>query len=286
MTGPGAHPVVSVVIPVRDMEPTIGAQLAALARQDFTGSWEVVVADNGSSDRTVAVVERWQDRLPIRLVNALGPADGGYARNVGVVAAKAELLVFCDADDEVRPDWLRVMVGALERSAVVAGRLDHAKLNPPKLADEYDRDEPGAPQWGFLPAGPRGNFGVRRSVLDEIRGFPEGYRRGGDAAVCWRAQLAGHELAFEPSAVVDRRLKESSWWQLFLVHVRDGIGVVRLYQDFRAVGMPRSLPRDLVYDCFWIPIWIATGRSYRAVRVAGRRVGRVLGSIRSGILCL
>ncbi len=62
------YPVVSVVIPVRDMEATIGAQLAALAGQDFDRPREVVVADNGSTDASATVAERWRGRLSLRVV--------------------------------------------------------------------------------------------------------------------------------------------------------------------------------------------------------------------------
>lgn len=49
---PPGRPAVSVILPVRNMQATIGGQLAALARQGFAGSWELVVADNCSSDGT------------------------------------------------------------------------------------------------------------------------------------------------------------------------------------------------------------------------------------------
>ena len=96
-------------MPVRDMEATIAAQLAALARQDYADTWEIVVVDNESRDDSMAVVDEWRERLPIRVVQATGVAECGYAKNVGAVAAAGELLAFCDADDEVRPDWLRVL---------------------------------------------------------------------------------------------------------------------------------------------------------------------------------
>jgi glycosyltransferase involved in cell wall biosynthesis len=274
------RPVVSVIMPVRNMAATIGSQLGALERQDFTEPWEVVVADNRSTDGTSMVVKRWQDRLRLRLVEAGACVDSGYARNVAVSAAEGELLAFCDADDEVRPDWLRMMVGALRDSALVVGRLEHGRLNPVRLADAYDRDETGVGWWGFLPAGAGANLGVRRSAFEQAGGFPQGYRRGTDAGFCWRVQLAGHELVVEPRAVVDRRLRALSWWQVFRLHVRDGIGVARLYHEFRYFGMPRSSPRDVIYDWASIPVLLASGQRYRTARVAGRQVGRIVGSIR------
>jgi glycosyltransferase involved in cell wall biosynthesis len=271
---------------VRDMEATIGGQLAALARQDFTGPWEIVVADNGSRDASAAIAAQWQDRLPIRVVDAAGPADCGYARNIGAAAASGDLLAFCDADDEVRPGWLRAIVVALQRSPLVAGPLDHAKLNPPELAATCAWDEPSRPRWGFLPAAPGANLAVRRSVFDQLEGFPEGYGRGQDTVFCWRAQLAGHELWVERAAIVDRKLRESPR-ELFVLHLLEGRSVVRHYEVFRRDGMPRprSPLRDLVYDYLSIPVYVATGRWVRAAQVAGWRVGRLVGSVRSGVFC-
>lgn len=275
-----SRPVVSVVIPVLDVEATIAAQLGALARQDFTGPWEIVVADNGSRDRTADIVREWSDRLPIRIVDAGGFADAGHARNVGAAAAEGELLAFCDGDDEVRSDWLRVIVDALQVAPLVVGVYDHSKLNPPKPAAVYDDDEYRTPRRSILPGGGGGNLGVRRVVFEQAGGFPVGYRRGGDTAFCWRAKAAGHDVALEPRAAVDRRLKVMSLRQLFVQHVRAGAAAVRTYKTYRDHGMLRSPLRDIVYDYASVPICLATGRSYRAARVAGWRVGRLLGSVR------
>ena len=59
-------PSVSVVVVMRNAAATIGEQLEALSRQDYAGPWEVVLADNGSTDDSVAVARQWEDRLPLR----------------------------------------------------------------------------------------------------------------------------------------------------------------------------------------------------------------------------
>jgi glycosyltransferase involved in cell wall biosynthesis len=268
------------------MEATIAAQLAALARQDYADTWEIIVVDNESRDDSMAVVDEWRERLPIRVVQATGVAECGYAKNVGAVAAAGELLAFCDADDEVRPDWLRVLVAALRRSPLVAGIFDHAKLNPPGVAAVYDKGDYRTPRWGFLPSGTGANLGLRRSLFEQLGGFRVGYPEGDDTALCWRAQLAGYELVFEPGAVVDRRVKALSPWRTFLLSVRDGRSIVRHYQEFHVYGMRRSPLRDLAYDCVIVPVYLATGRPFRAARIAGRRIGRLIGSVRLRILCL
>jgi glycosyltransferase involved in cell wall biosynthesis len=61
---------ISVVMPVFNEAAHIESQLAALAMQEFSGEWEVLVADNGSTDGTPRVVQAWSDRLPLQLVDA------------------------------------------------------------------------------------------------------------------------------------------------------------------------------------------------------------------------
>jgi glycosyltransferase involved in cell wall biosynthesis len=270
-------------MPVRDMGTTIGAQLAALARQDYPGIWELVVVDNGSRDDSMAVVDRWRERLPMRVLQADAVAECGYAKSAGAAIALGELLVFCDADDEVRPDWLRAMVGALQRAPLVAGVFDYVKLNPPEIAAKYERADYTAPRWGYLPSGTGANLGVRRSLFEQLGRFRVGSRA--DTALCWRAQLAGYQLVFEPAAVVDRRLKALTPRRMFVLSIADGRAIVRHYQEFRAHGMRRSPLRDVVYDYGMVPVQLATGRRFEAAQIAGTRLGRWIGSIRLRSLC-
>src|SRR3712207_5405247 len=113
-------PSVSVVIVMRNAAATIGEQLEALSRQDYAGPWEVVVADNGSTDDSVAVVRQWEGRLPgLQIVDASLRRGVSYARNAGVVASSGEVIAFCDADDVAEPDWLRRLVAGLGDADIV-----------------------------------------------------------------------------------------------------------------------------------------------------------------------
>jgi Glycosyl transferase family 2 len=87
----GAPDRISVIVPARDPAATIGGQLAALAAQRYEGSWEVIVADNGSADATVA--DRWIGRIPgLRVVDASGRRGASHARNVGIAASRGDFL--------------------------------------------------------------------------------------------------------------------------------------------------------------------------------------------------
>ena len=112
-------PIVSVVLCVRNGANTIDAQLEGLARQDYEGSWELVLVDNASTDGTRARVEAWRARLPqLRVVEESVVGSGG-ARNRGSRAVIGTRIACCDADDVVSPAWLREMLAALDRFDVV-----------------------------------------------------------------------------------------------------------------------------------------------------------------------
>ena len=124
----------SVIIPCYNGAKTIAVQLEALAFQQWSEPWEVIIADNGSTDDSIAIVERYRHRLPhLRIVDASARKGQPYALNVGAQAASGEALVFCDADDEVGPGWLAAMGEALSKYDFVACRFETKKLNSPKF---------------------------------------------------------------------------------------------------------------------------------------------------------
>ncbi len=210
MTAPRDSIRLSVVIPVRNGADTIGDQLAALAAQEWSEPWEVIVADNGSTDETRACVEAFAPRLAIRVVDAGGQPGVAFARNTGVDQAAGDLLLFCDADDRVAPGWVAALGDALAEHHAVAGRLDSDSLNPSWLAAVRGRPQQnGLTRFGDrLPYAAAGNFGIRRALHEAIGGFDQTARIiAEDTDYSWRIQKAGRTIAFEPRAVVAYRLR-------------------------------------------------------------------------------
>ncbi|MGC9019569.1 MAG: glycosyltransferase family 2 protein, partial [Candidatus Bipolaricaulaceae bacterium] len=81
-----------MVIPALDEEKELGECLTSLARQNFS-AFEVIVVDNGSTDRTASIAEEWGARVVVE-----GRRGPGYAREAGFRAAKAPIIASTDAD--------------------------------------------------------------------------------------------------------------------------------------------------------------------------------------------
>lgn len=201
----------TVVVAAFDAEATLGAQLDALAAQCVPFAWELVVADNGSTDGTADLARSYADRLPVRVVDASATRGAGAARNVGVSVARAPLVAFCDADDVVGDGWLVAMRTALRTHAFVAGRFDGERLNGPRvLRSRTIPQTAGLQESTLLPglhAAGAGNMGIRADVFRAVGGFDPGCLFLEDTDLCWRVQLAGVPLTWVPEAVLHVRLR-------------------------------------------------------------------------------
>jgi len=138
----GDLPVVSVVIPGRNVAPFIGDALFSLTRQfDDPAVMEVVFVDDGSTDDSAAIVESHADRLPgVRVLRNETSRGVSHARNQGVAAARGHYIAFLDADDWFAPKHLASLVADIERLGCDFVRTDVIK------ARGADRELHRAPQ--------------------------------------------------------------------------------------------------------------------------------------------
>jgi len=280
--------VISVIVPVRNGMPWLEQQLRALSVQRCEEPWEVVVADNGSTDESRLVVQEWARAFPmIRLVDASKVVGPGATRNAGVRAAQGELLAFCDADDVVQPGWLAAHVLALAEADASGGVIDFWSLNglaapsPPSCASP-----PAMSQFGFLPAAMSCNLAVRRRAFEELGGFAKDLMTGEDYDLCWRLQLSGHRYVLSTDAVVARRERQGFKVVLsrFTAYGRCGPA---LYRRYRAQGLRRDL---VVAAKTWVWLAVSAPRllrpEFRArwASIAGWRFGRLVESVRQRVL--
>jgi glycosyltransferase involved in cell wall biosynthesis len=249
----------SVVIPCLNAAGTIGAQLEALSRQRWAKSWEVIIADNGSTDGSQSLVASYQDRLPrLRVVDASDRRGAAHARNIGARAARGNAILFCDADDEAAAGWLAAMGNALGGCEAVVNRFDFVKLNVPAVARDLAHVQSAGLQKVAYPpfllhAGGSG-LGVQRVIHEALGGFDESLAVLEDTDYCFRLQLRGHALSFVPEAIMHVRydtksgalFRQARQWARFnvLLYKRYGQGTKLARPWRRHLSTWRALVRN------------------------------------------
>nr|WP_274636856.1 glycosyltransferase [Microbacterium bovistercoris] len=196
-------PVISVIVPAFNAAATLAVQLEALSRQTLDEPWELIIADNGSTDETAQIARSWSDRLPLRVIDASARRGPAAARNVGVAASGAPLLAFCDADDMVADDWLTRVLAALRVDEFVAIGVRQRAVYSSRARPEYVTY--AVYESMYLPslvACGAGHMAVRTEIFRAVGGFDESMLTAEDHDLCYRVQLEGHPLAPHPEAIV------------------------------------------------------------------------------------
>ncbi len=234
---------ISAIICTHNRDTYLGGAIDSLLAQDFAAEFEVVVVDNGSSDRTRSVVEKLSNP---KLSYFFEPTIGlSVARNTGAKVAKGEILAYLDDDAIASPTWLQVLYSAYENNsklAIAGGKVTliwpQGIDQPPKWLSNglaanlgaYDLgnnivyiDNPGLTPRGL-------NYSIRRTFLEQIGGFDTHLGRIGtkllsneELQMTEIALQQAWQVAYLPDALVahnvsPERLKPSwflnrGWWQ-------------------------------------------------------------------------
>jgi glycosyltransferase involved in cell wall biosynthesis len=175
---------VGVIIPVFNGAKTISRAIDSVLSQNFYGSVEVVVVNDGSTDCTTVVLEPYRDRIRVLGQPNRGPAA---ARNAGVKVSNAEYIAFLDADDLFAPDKLARTVPHLIRDnksvmlfhdAIALDRDGHEVARSyvwPERAHAPSMDEMLTNWWPIVPS----TVLMRRSTFEACGGFCEDFKTPG-----------------------------------------------------------------------------------------------------------
>ena len=281
-------PSVTVVVCTRNRADGLRAALTSLTRLDTGGlRADLLVIDNGSTDRTAAVVDEVAAASPIPVRRAFEPTPGvAVARQRGVEEATGDWIASFDDDQRAEPDWLvRLMAAARERDAkFVGGRVvlalpgEHANrsLAPfTRMLLGASVDLPTARPYDRKTTPGAGNMLVHREVFERVGRFDETLTRGEDTDIYMRAVAAGYRAWYTPDAVVHHVIPADRMNDAYLYRLCDVIGngtAERDHERFGRAALPAMWTARLGQAGLALfPKWLAAKALGTAEAELGRR---------------
>ena len=219
---------ISVVIPVYNAESTLAECLTRVFQSTFE-SFEVVLVDDGSTDRSRAIAQTF----PVRIVPSPGRVGPGVARNIGAKAAVGEILFFIDSDVMLRSDSLGGLAEAFEDRTVDAlCGVQSAEMRHQDLVSQYKN------LWmrwtylrhtGSVPLFYTTAAAIRRDAFLRAGGFDEGYETPNVEDTAFGQKLArlGLSVRVHPGLEVEH-VKQYSLRSLLRTDFMRAVSLTRL----------------------------------------------------------
>ncbi len=268
------RPTVSVVIPVRDAEDSVGRLVTTIfAQRSADQSLEVLVVNDGSTDRTAAVASAAGARV-IDVPDSTG--NPARARNLGAREAVGQFLIFLDVDCVPEPGWLEAILtshdtgwrcvgGALSMPGGLSlmSRLDY-------YCGWYHSHEKQAAH--HTAQHPPCNLGIERALFLETSGFTETQPIAyAHEELAWQHELhvRGVQILFQPAARVGHHnrkglgnvLRRSYRWAYSAVESKRGTGITRWGWLHRSPLLAAliAIPLIPVHAAYIVACWIRVG---------------------------
>ncbi|MFC1648894.1 glycosyltransferase [Nanoarchaeota archaeon] len=291
-------PEISVIVPVYNGERYIEGCLNSLLNQSLTKSkYEILIIDNGSTDKTPELVRKHKVKLFSE--KKKGAAN---ARNKGMKAAKGNLIVFTDSDCIANKDWLKNLLESSKSADAIAGEV--IPYEKRTLAQKYiaKRRRSTKKSWelkrktapGYIRTS---NFAVKRKVIKKVGFFDTRFANcgGEDDDYAWRVHWAGFKIAVNPKAKILHRDRDTLK-ALYKQTYRNGLAYCNLISKypeiFGKIYIKRSalaLPYNILAAPFKIIFSKKGERLYPlvdAMKSYYKLAGRINGSIKYKVLAL
>ncbi len=201
---------VSIVIPMYNAERYIEEVLAAIFAQRYAGPVEVIVVNDGSTDRSAELIAPLAEQGKIRIIQQENQGAAA-ATNAGFNAASNDILSSVDSDVVLQPDFLSKVVEEFRDPLVAAVQGYYrtprtvaftARMMGYDVEKRYD-DIPGK----YVTQVCTGDTAYRRSALEQVGLFDPAFQYGYDNDMSYRLVDAGYKLVFRRDALCDHYWK-------------------------------------------------------------------------------
>jgi biofilm PGA synthesis N-glycosyltransferase PgaC len=215
---PAELPSVSIVVAAYCEEAVIEGTLTSLLAVDYP-DYEIVVVDDGSTDRTGELVRGFMGRsgVAVRLLEKRVNEGKAMALNDAIPILRGEIVVTIDADIRPRPDVLRHLVGHFRdgRVAAVAGnpqvsntRSLLAKIQATEFASIVSVLRRAQRVWGRILTVSGAICAFRKGAIVDV-GLFEPDMATEDIALSWKLQRRFYDIRYEPRAVCAMQVPET-----------------------------------------------------------------------------
>lgn len=239
----------SIILTVRNVEPTIRLCLDSILAQRTTASFEVIVVEALSTDATLGILMEYAGKdSRVRVISRRSTQP--EALNLAVREARAPVLAFIDGDCRADEGWLQELLDHVHRGDALVGGivLTPAEIGGLGRVIGYDLDFRFlATKSDHVKRHPNMNLAGRREVFEKIA-FNEKLPIGYDTDFGYRAGAAGHKIRFARKALVYHYHR--STWRAF---VRQQSNSVRFFLRTPKATRPRPT-RDDNINPWWMQL--------------------------------
>ncbi len=211
-----SFPKVSILISARNEERVLGQAIEACRAIDYP-DYEIVVVDDGSSDRTLAEIRRFADDRRVRVIHKARNEGKALALNDALPCLNGEIVLIVDADAEPEPDILRHLIPHFQsaRVAAVTGnpRVKNVvnfltRLQFMEFTSIVSLLRRSQRIWGRVVTVSGVVCAFRRAALVDVNGFSPDMATE-DIELTWRLQKNFWDVRYEPRALVWMTVPES-----------------------------------------------------------------------------
>lgn len=256
---------VSLVIPVRNEVDSIEALILSILRQSYQPD-EIIIVDNGSTDKTVEVARQAVSDDSRFIVIESTPASPGKGRNIGIAMAKHQLIGLTDAGIKLDEHWLEELLRSLQTDNtldIVYGNFSPLVKNlfekcasisyvPPVFSNSIR----GRSVASML---------LRKRVWEVVGGFPD-MRAAEDLYFMEKAEKLGFKTGTAPKAMVFWQLRPdiSSTFKKFVLYSKHNVWAGRAWDWHYGIARQYLILVPFVllaiFHSFWwvmiFPLWL------------------------------
>ena len=245
---------VSIIIPVFNDPEGIRKALDALMVQTcFRESYEIIIADNGSNDDTLRIINEYRCKYPslVRVVFENKIQSSYAARNKAITEARGHILAFTDSDCIPETNWVEAGIYTLKNKKASSGGghiTFFYKAEQPNLYEFYDSSRKLNQQSFVENAGfaATANFFAERRLFELYGLFRSDLISGGDYDFGRRLTKGGEKIIYIPNAVVKHPAR-STLHEIYKKSKRVAIG----QKELQSLGL---LEHGTISWRRWLPV--------------------------------